>query len=385
MLTTNWITANHRIQPIGLDIGHSSVKMVQLAVRDDRVKVLAARRAPIDVTLPAEAPERAQAIVSAVQSLLADGQFRGRNVVSALPIDKVRITSVRLPEAEMDQAEKILRREAAERFDLDPARDAVNSILAGSVRQGDEVKYEYILLAVDHETVEAHIRLLEDAGLTLTAVDVSACALFRAFERTMRRQEDRERTIIFIDVGYRSTTVVFGRGGEICFIKQIALGMGQFNDGVAAALGITAAEAESFRLRLQQKEESIDAATRCHVVDALNVTAEQLAGEVSLCLRYYTVTFRGKRVERAVVAGGGAYEQVLRDVLRRHLSVEVEVAEPLRGFEEVPDPTGSEGPNRCADLALAVGLSLKGLDSRTAAPREPAGQPEPVLLEEQAP
>jgi type IV pilus assembly protein PilM len=374
MLTANWITANPRIQPIGLDLGHSSLKMVQLAVRDGKVKVLAARRVPVK----GDGPERDSAVIGAIQQVLADGQFRGREVVSALPIDKVRITSLRLPEDETDQADKILRREAAERFDLDPARDAIDYILAGSVRQGDEVKNEYILFAVDYATVEGHIRLLEEAGLTPAAVDASPCALFRAFERSLRRQEDRERTIIFTDVGYRYTTVVFGRGGEVCFVKQIALGMSQFNDDVASALGIAAPEAESFRLRVQ-RDDSVDAATRCHVVDALNMTSEQLAGEIALCLRYYTVTFRGKRVERAVVAGGGAYEQVLRDALRRHLSVEVEVAEPLRGFEYCPDKMDREGPSGFADLALAVGLGLKGLDTLPAAQGESLPRLEPVL------
>ena len=106
--------------------------------------------------------------------------------------------------------------------------------------------------------------------------------------------------------------------------------------------------------------------------------AEQLAGEVSLCLRYYTVTFRGKRVERAIVAGGGAYELVLRDALRRHLSVEVEIAEPLRGFDLCRAALDDGCSSEQADLALAVGLSLKGWDigiSHSA----PAERPEPVL------
>ncbi len=375
MRTADWITTNRKIQPIGLDIGHSGLKMVQLAVGDDRPKVLAARRIPVAAGDP-EAQEKA--VVAAIQRVLADGQFRGRNVVSALPIDKIKITSLRLAEAEMDQADKILRREAAERFNLDPAQDAIDYLLAGSVRQGDEVKSEYILFAVDNEIVEAHVRLLEEAGLTPTAIDAPPCALFRTFERTMRRQEDRERTVIFIDIGHQYTTVVFGRGGEICFIKQIAIGMMQFNDEVASVLGLAASEAEAFRLRLQ-REDSLDPATRRLVVDALNVTSEQLAGEVSLCLRYYTVTFRGKPVERAVVAGGGAYEQVLRDVLRRHLSVEVEVAEPLRGFELDRDGIDHGGTKGFADLALAVGLSLKGWESPPAAPVETAARPEPVL------
>lgn len=377
MLTPSWISTSRKVQPIGLDIGHRSLKMVQLTIDEDRPKVLAARRIPV-VSDEGESREREKAIVAAIRCLLADGQFRGRNVVSALPIDKIKITSLRLAEAEMDQADRILRKEAAERFALDPAKDAIDYLLAGSVRQGDEVKNEYILFAVDNEIVNSHVRLLEEAGLTPTAIDAPPCALFRTFERTMRRQADRERTVIFIDIGHRYTTVVFGRGGEICLVKQIALGMAQFNDEVASSLGLAASEAESFRLRLQ-KDDALDAATRRLVVDALNVTSEQLAAEVSLCLRYYTVTFRGKRVERAVVAGGGAYEQVLRDVLRRHLSVEVEVAEPLRGFELDRETIDDAGPDGFADLALAVGLSLKGCESPWAAPAESTTAQEPVL------
>jgi type IV pilus assembly protein PilM len=377
MLTPNWITPNRKIQPIGLDIGHSSLKMVQLAISEDRPKVLAVRKIPVAAGGGGDPWEQEKTVVPALRRALADGQFRGRSVVSALPINKIRITSLRLAETEMDQVGKALRREAAERFGLDPAKDAIDYLLAGSVRQGDEVKNEYILFAIDNETVDAHIRLLEEAGLTPAAIDAPPCALFRTFERTMRRQEDKERTIIFIDVGHHDTTVVFGRGGEICFVKQIGVGMAQFNDEVAAVLGLGTPEAESFRLRLQ-KEDALDAATRRLVVDALNVTSEQLAGEVSLCLRYYTVTFRGKRVERAVVAGGGAYEQVLRDVLRRHLSVEVEVAEPLRGFELDHDRIDNRGANGFADLALAVGLSLKGWESSLTAPAASAARAEPV-------
>lgn len=353
------MTGNLRNQPIGLDIGHSSLKMVQLAVGEDRVRVLAARRAPLNIDPVIDDQEREEMVIRAIRHMLAESPFRGRNVISALPIDKLRITSLRLSETETPQADKILRKEAAERFGLDPQRDPINYINAGSVRQGDVVKDEHILFATDSETIGSHIRILEEAGLTPAGIDAPPCALFRTFERTMRRQEDRERTVIFIDVGRRFTTVVFGRSSEICFVKQIPVGIGQFTGEVASTLGISFGDAEALRMRLL-RDEPVDASTRRPVIDALNTMSEQLAGEISLCLRYYTVTFRGKRVERAVVAGGGAYEPVLRDVLRRHLSVDVEIAEPLRGFECGPGAVEDHGGAGSADLALAVGLSLKG-------------------------
>jgi Tfp pilus assembly PilM family ATPase len=140
------------------------------------------------------------------------------------------------------------------------------------------------------------------------------------------------------------------------------VGLGQVTGEIASSLGISVADAESLRLRLL-RDEPVDPATRRPMVDALNVMAEQLASEISLCLRYYTVTFRGKRVERAIVAGGGAYEQVLRDVLRRNLSVEVEIVEPLRGFDLRHGAVDERYGDGFADLAMAVGLSLKGWDS----------------------
>ena len=59
----------------------------------------------------------------------------------------------------------------------------------------------------------------------------------------------------------------------------------------------------------------------------------ELAREISLCFRYYTVTFRGRHVDRVIFAGGEAYENILLNVLRRQLAVDVEVAQPLRGFD----------------------------------------------------
>jgi type IV pilus assembly protein PilM len=369
---------SQKIQPVGLDLGHSRVKMVQIALGEDRLKVLVARRAALDPSLAYDSPEWQRALIQTIKRLVAEGSVRGRNVVCALPADKVKITSLRLAEAGAGEIDQAVRHEAADRFGLDPRVDAIAYLLAGSVRQDDQVRTEYIVFAVDNETIRSHIALLEEAGLTPVGLDVPPCALFRAFERTMRRQDDREKTLVFLDVGYRYTIVVFGRADEICFVKHIAIGTRHFDEEVASALGIAPTEAETLRPKLQE-DEPMDATLRRHVVDALNTVTERLAGEVSLCLRYYTVTFRGKRVERAVVAGGGAGEPILFDALRRHLSIAVEVGEPLRGFAVGPEHTGTRGREGTADLALAVGLSLKGWCSPVRAEAGCVVESEPVL------
>ncbi len=372
---------NRSLRPIGLDIGHSSVKMIQLMVTGGQIRVIAADKVHIEPGMNGDDEQRRNVVISAIKQMLAKGKFSGRNVVSCLPSDKLKITSLRLVESRDEEIEQALRKEVVQRFGLDPDKDAMNYVLAGNVRQGDEVKNELILFAVNNETIKSHIDMLEEAGLIPVAIDTIPCALFRSFERSLRRQEDREQTVVFVDIGSRFTTVVFGRAGEISFVKQIPIGGERFNQEIAAKLGIKINEAETLRRALRQERElsasrsgpmgqadgdnqRLDASTRQVMTDAISAVAQELTREISLCFRYYTVTFRGKRVERAVFTGGEAYENILLNVLKRQLTVEIEVAQPLKGFDMSSGKThinfDSDRRGLLCEWSVAVGLSLKG-------------------------
>ncbi len=405
----NWRLKTRGLRPIGLDIGRNSIKMIQLAMNGGHIRILAADKARVDPTPtagvgvevgingdgedgPGEAETRRRSfVISAIKRMLAEGNFRGRNVVSCLPNDGLKITSLRLAETETGEIEQALRKEVSQRFGLDPDKDAINYLVAGNVQYGERSKNELILFAAADETIRSHIAMLEEAQLRPVAIDTVPCALYRSFERSLRREEDREQTVVFVDVGSQFTTVVFGRGGEISFTKQIAIGGEKFNREIASRLGVSVDEAEILREKLRmgstiksgtglgvpgssstgqdsqalilqegQNGNALDASTRQVMVDAIGAAAEELAREISLCFRYYTVTFRGKRVERAVFSGGEAYEKILLNVLRRHLTVEIEVAQPLRGLDMTNVNFDSDRRGLLCEWAVAVGLSLKG-------------------------
>jgi type IV pilus assembly protein PilM len=367
--------------PIGLDIGHNSVKMIQLMVNGEQLSVIAAQKVHIDHSISDE-QEKSRFIISAIKRMLTEGHFHGNNVISSLPNDGLEITSLRLAETQSDVIEQALRREVVQRFGLDPDEDAMQYVFAGNVHQGDEIKNELILFAAANETIKSHIELLEQAGLKPVSIDTIPHALFRSFERSLRRQEDRERTVVFVDVGNKYTTVVFGRGGEISFVKQIPVGGEKFNEEIALKAGVEISEAEMLREALQMEKsfsnpkhdlleqsaednkQKLEASTRQAIVDAVSAVAEELTREISLCLRYYTVTFRGKRVEQAFFTGGGAYEYILLDVLKRQLAVEIEVAQPLKGFDRSRKRENlkfdSDRRGLLCEWSVAVGLSLKG-------------------------
>jgi type IV pilus assembly protein PilM len=226
-----------------------------------------------------------------------------------------------------------------------------------------------LFFGIDRGLLASHIALVEQCGLEPIAIDTVPGALFRSFQATLRRREDMEVVSVFVDLGAKYTTVIIGRGQEMAFIKQIPLAGRQFNEQVAQRLNLNIEEAMRLRLRLlDASADAIDPATAAAVRDAMSHSVEELAHEIALCFKYYAVAFRGLRPSEAVFAGGEAYESLLIDALKRHLGVELRIAEPLRGF----DLSGARFNRRChpqlCEWTIAVGLALKGFE-QNGAPR----------------
>jgi len=365
----SWNFKNYR--PIGLDIGHNSIKMVQLAKNGGRMSVVAADKVQIDPDIEEDVDKKRNFIISSLRRMVDEGGFYGRKVISCLPSDKLEMTSIRLAKSETNDIDEILKKEVKERFGFDSDNDLINYIFAGKVRQGEEIKSEYVLFAVNNDAVKDHIEMLEAAKLRPAAIDTIPCALFRNYERLLKREDDRNHTEVFVDVGSQYTTVVFGRKGEISFIKRLPVGGDKFNHQISAKLGISVADAQTLRGKLRReggaKKSDLDISTRQVMINSISSVSEQLAREMSICLKYYTVTFRGRRVERVFLSGGESYEDILLDILRKRFSsmgIEIEISQPMRGFDLSKDRVGINlGGDRRGSLCewtIAVGLGLKG-------------------------
>ncbi len=357
---------NKNIGPIGLDLGHDSIKMIQLAWSDDKICVIAADEADYVRDIDGADEAGRESAISAVKHLLAKGAFSGREVVSCLSNDSLKIKSLRLDSTDPQEIEQQFRNEVARRFGLDADTDEIRYMIAGSVYQGDEIKNEVIFFGMDKAGVVQHLHLLEDAGLTPVGIDAVPCALFRSFQASLRRQEDQRLVSVLVDVGSLFTTVIIGRGQEIIFVKQIPIAGERLNAEVASKLEVTIGEAGLLRAKLKNDTDgSMEPATRQAVIDAMSRTIEELAKEISLCFRYYAVTFRGQRPTEVVFAGGEADETTLLKALKRHLGVSITIARPLRGFDLSRADFKERHDAEMSKWAVAVGLGMKGMDLST--------------------
>jgi type IV pilus assembly protein PilM len=377
-----------QIQPIGVDIGHDSVKMLQFEVRGEKLVVHASGRRMLEAAGSAGGPSNSAELISpqagqAIRELLQSGNFAGRTAVVALPRHIVHVKNLRLPPMPPGELSSVIHFEARESFPFDTQEAHVDFLVAGEIRQGTDIRQEVVVLAAQNTDVDRFVEQLHRTGLVLDSLDVEPCALYRTVDRFVRRREDEQEVNVIVDIGTRCTQVLIGKGRDISFFKAIEIGGADFNSAVSRKLGIRYDEARALRRRLWDQDDGDRPDTvRLAVLDATRSVIENLTREISLCLRYHSVTFRGQRPLRVRAGGGEGGDPQLLGTLHSVLSLPVEPFRPLfsvdsaimRNFER-RKPSG--------DWAVAMGLGLKRspgrfapLDGtpRAAAPAQPAPQ-----------
>jgi type IV pilus assembly protein PilM len=352
---------------MALDMGASGVKLLQLQSAGGQTSVRAARRwdYPPDVT---DEETRRRMAVDAVRAMRREGTFAGRGVHTALACGReVLIKNVRVGRAGGDLAEAV-RWEAEERFSFPMHSDRLRYLRAGEVRVGADSQEEVILLAVPAEAIDAHLSLVAAMGLEPQHVEVAPVASFRVYERYLRRQADEEIVSIIVDVGFSGTCVVVARGRQIVFIKNIEIGGQALSQAVADELEVSMGEARELRLRTMQNaagghggevsEPALRDSVNWTVRDAVRKVVEDLAREISLCLRYCAVTFRGLRPRQATLIGGEVYDPALVGILNEQLNVECHVGCPFRGVDTSEMATAGDRRETMTEWSVCMGLAL---------------------------
>jgi len=352
--------------PIGLDIGSATIRMLQLSGTERDLRVVEAGKAVIPLEAKDDPARRRTVVVDSIRRMLKERRFRGREAVICVPTADLAIRNVRMPKMPDADLAEAVGWEAQNKFPFDTATAVVQFLKAGEVRQGDQVLDEIILFAVPRADVESRIQLAADAGLDPVSLDGEPEAVFRGFERFLRRREDEPVVSAFANIGMQ-TTVVITLGRNIVFVKTIPIGGAVFNRAVVECLELSAGEAEALRRRLARRRENPaeaesdepDRISRA-VHDALRPHVTDLANEIGLCLRYYNVTFRGEKPESIIFSGGEAQDPAIPAELGARLELDAKIGDPFRNVRTDSIGTVVDRRGLRSEWATAFGLSLKG-------------------------
>lgn len=353
--------------PIGVDFGPGGVKLLQLRRARGGYSVIGAGR--VDYVDKAESltdPACLKALSEGIRRRLEAGGFSGSGCVLSVDDELLRVRSVRQPRMPREEADKALRIEGPERlgFTRDDETE-IGWIRAGEVRQGEDVRDELIVVGALRSDMEKLVDAISGAGLRPVAMEPAFVACGRTFSRTHRRASDQSIVRLVVNVGMRSTGVVVLRGSDVVFYKRLDIGGAALTAVAAEQLDLDPATAADLRRqRMQSVTEpgasKMDTRVDRAIFDAVRPLLDELANEVALCLRYYTVTFRGEKPECALIAGDDAPEPGLVDALGEALSVPTSVGRPLEGIDFSAAGATLERRSDMAEWAVAAGLSMFG-------------------------
>lgn len=343
-----------RAGPIGIDLGSRSVKMVQFSA--DRTALIAAGRweFPASVEGEAASPEtHAENVAQIVQRGLSERKFIGRDIVLCLRDGEVMLQNIRVPKSEGAELDRYVAQEAAGRVPFGVDEAEIRYIEAADVRQGDSVLREVIVFACHRPVLQKSLDFLTKSRLNPLAVDVEPAALVRTYAAQYRRQEDGNERALVVHVGHQRTAAVIAQADEMLFVKYIDLGGAHLDAAIARHLHMEPKEATSLRRHSGDRRTDLqDPEVMRSVNEATRGVLERLAGELSLCVRYHSVTFRGQPLTRMVLGGGEATQQ-LADSLGKFLNLKCDLSDPFRGMSSQRD-VGRRGL-----WDVAAGLALR--------------------------
>ncbi len=337
--------------PIGIDLGHRSIKLVQLDAARNRI--IEAVRWDLNLDNGAADEQTDAAWIEGLQQARQSRCFRGNDAVVCLNAPELIVQNIRVPKVSEAQLEQAVFEEAASRLPYPIDEAEIRFVPAADIRQGDEFKREVILLACHRPVLNHFLDIVIEGGLRPVAVDVAPAALVRGYMHGFRREADQDMSLMIAEIGATSTLVVITRDHETKFTKYIDVGGHRMDEAIARHMKMSTEDAAALRRHNgDRRSAEQDPDVIRTIVEATRVTIDRLAQELSMCARYHSVTFRGQRIARLVIGGGEASEW-LCEALSSRVDFPCEVGEPLRKFG------GIEPPGRQSQWGIATGLALR--------------------------
>jgi type IV pilus assembly protein PilM len=340
---------------VGLDIGSSSVKLVQLREKKGGYALQAFGSAKLPPeTIVDGALMNSAAVVQAIQDLVAEYKVKARDVAIGVRGHSVIIKKISLPKMTQEELDESIQWEAEQYIPFDVKDVNIDTQILSP--QGDAAgQMDVLLVAAKKDMINDYTAVCAEAGLSATVVDVDAFAVQNAYEVSYEMAPGE--TVVLINVGAAVTNINILANGTTTFTRDVTMGGNSFTEEIQKQLNISYEEAETLKVGGQGET---DAVVPQEVERVIQGVAEQLAGEIQRSLDFYAATAADHRISRVFLSGGTARIPALFKVIEQRAAVPVEVLNPFKAIEidnRKFDPMIIT--QAAAGAAVAVGLALR--------------------------
>lgn len=377
---------------VGIDIGSTVVKVVQLSRSGGGVELEKAAIVPIypEGERPGDPNLQHRSKVDAVKRALSKARITAKNSVSSVSGESIIVRYLQFPHMPEEDRRSAIQWEAEEYipFRLDDVN--IDSMVLGRSRT-DEEKEDVLLVSAKKDLVNSHLSVIREAGLTPKIVDVDSFAFLNAYESNYGTTEDGCTALV--NIGAEITGISILHGGVSRFSRDISVGGDTITSAVASHLRCSFAEAE--QLKISHGANPPDAAKKTtesnfssSLMETIRGTVDNMGGEddaqgnrdqlvakaiggvladliseVRRSIEFFENQARDMNVGRVVLGGGTSVLLNLRDHFERDLNLPTEIIDPLRKIRPAgKDLAESEIRRMGHTLGVGIGLGLRGLN-----------------------
>jgi type IV pilus assembly protein PilM len=337
---------------IGLDIGSSSIKAVELDLgkKGTRLRHFGMISLPPEAIVDGTFMDSAS-IVESIRSLVEGLKAKTKNVAVSIAGHSVIIRKITVAAMSETQLEESIKWEAEQYIPFDIEDVNLDFQILNEPAGQDQMSV--LLVAAKKDMIHDYTAVIEEAGLHPVVVDVDSFAIENAYNLNSDSPEDELVALVNIGSGVMNVNIV--KGGMSAFTRDISIGGRQITEEIQKRLKLTYEEAENLKVGARDQSEQ-----SAEVEGIIRSTAEQLAVEVRRSLEFFTASASGEEIKKAYLSGGCAKIQVLPGLIEERINIPVEIFNPFARIEYDENEFDPEYIRDIAPLAaVGVGLALR--------------------------
>jgi type IV pilus assembly protein PilM len=344
---------------VGLDIGSSAVKLVEL--KDAKGGGYKLVKTGLETLSPEAIVDGAimdaSLVVDTVNRIIASLNVRNSDFGTSLSGHSVIIKKISLPAMSAEELAESIRWEAEQYvpFDINDVNlDYV--VLDGGA--GDTM--DVLLVAVKKDKISDYTSVITQAGKTPVLVDVDAFALQNAFE--VNYPIEPGRIVALVNIGASVTNVNVLAGSNTIFWRDISFGGNQYTDAIQKQLSLSFDQAEALKKGEAAGEHSVS-----DVLPILRSVSDDLAQELQKTFDFFIATTSTEKIDQLFIAGGSSRVVNLDSQLKERFGIPVEVMNPFRQIDTAGASVSADWlTDNAPSLAVAVGLAIRHIGDEVA-------------------
>jgi type IV pilus assembly protein PilM len=336
---------------VGIDIGSSSVKVVQLKDNKGAFQLLNAAISPlppeaiVDNTLMDSA-----AIAVTIKNLVSSLGIKIKDVVCSISGNSVIIRKIVLQAMPQEELEDQISWEAEQYIPFD-INDVNMDFQILSPDSNDPAKMNVLLVASKKDIINDYVSVFSEAGMQLSVVDVDSFAVQNSFEAN--HDHSSEDILALINIGASVMNINIIKDGITLFTRDVQVGGNLYTEEIQKQLGMSSKEAEIEKLLASENNKE----SLLNVISKVNDTITQ---EIRRSLDFYNSTASDERISGIFVSGGCSKVYQLIDTISQKIGLPVEKLNPfakLKYNEKDFDPEYLE--EIAPFMAVPVGLAIR--------------------------